>query len=68
MQVINPNGMVQRLNESRKQPRLRERYGRRKDGAPQDAGAIMIAARQDRRSQARETVDSFRGQLFDVKA
>lgn len=66
MKILHPGGMVERLNEHRKRPELRDRYGRRKDGAPKDPTTVKLAAEQDRRSQTREAVDPIRGRLFDL--
>lgn len=66
MRVINPNGLVERLTEQRKRPHLWDRYGRRKEGAPQDPKTLKLAAEQDRRSQTRDAVDPLRGRLFDL--
>ncbi len=68
MQIFSPNGMVQRLNDGRGNPQLRDRYGRRKDGAPKDARTTTIAAEQDRRAEPRDTADPMRGKLFDITA
>ncbi|MGI9493824.1 MAG: hypothetical protein ACR2QF_15615 [Geminicoccaceae bacterium] len=68
MRVINPNGMVERLNDYRKRPQFGDRYGRRKEGAPRDPKTIKLAAEQDRRNQPREETDPLRGRLFDLTA
>ena len=68
MEIFQPNGMVQRLNDGWQQPNLRQRYGRRKDGAPKDARTTSIAAEQDRRATPRDDVDPLRGKLFDIVA
>ena len=70
MRVINPNGMVERLNDYRKrpQPQFGDRYGRRKEGAPRDQRTVKLAAEQDRRTQPREEADPLRGRLFDLTA
>lgn len=66
MRVINPNGMVERLNEPRKRAQLLDRYGRRKEGGMPDARTFKMGAEQDRRSQERDSVDPLRGRLFDL--
>ena len=68
MTVINPNGMVEWLNDRRRRPVGPDRYGRRKDGGPADAASLKIASRQDRRRQPRDSTDPWRGRLFDMTA
>ncbi len=66
MRVINPNGMVERLNERRNRPQFFDRYGRRKEGAPRDAKTLQMATELDRRNQERDIIDPLRGRLFDL--
>ncbi len=66
MLVINPHGMVERMNDHRRRPQPWERYGRLKEGAPQDRRTVKLAAEQDRRSQRRDVIDPLRGRLFDL--
>jgi hypothetical protein len=66
MQVLNPNGMVERMSDQRKRQPLWHRYGRQKDGAPGDPRALEISAQRDRRAAPRDATDPLRGRLFDL--
>ena len=66
MRVVSPHGMVERLNDHRPRPQRWSHYGRRKEGAPKEPRSIELAARQDRRDQARSAIDPLRGRLFDL--
>ena len=66
MQIFHPNGMVERMNGRQERPELRDRYGRRKDGAPRNPITVRTATEQDRREKRREAIDPLRGRLFDL--
>ena len=67
MNLIRPNGLIERLTTA---PRLdidSSGYGRSQQG-PANAETLRIAARQDRRQQQRRQPSAFRGQLLDLTA
>lgn len=67
MNLIRPNGLVERLTPL---PRLQidaDGYGRSQQG-PATAETLRIAARQDRRQQQRRKADPLRGRLLDLTA
>lgn len=67
MNLIRPNGLIERLTRV---PRLQVEpggYGRRQPG-PATPEALRLAARQDRRRQPRRRTDPLRGRLLDVTA
>lgn len=67
MNLIRPNGLVERLTRT---PRLQveaDGYGRSQQG-PADAEMLRLAARQDRRQQQRRKPDPLRGRLLDLTA
>ncbi|MGI9508047.1 MAG: hypothetical protein ACR2QJ_01705 [Geminicoccaceae bacterium] len=67
MNILHPNGMVERIGERHRKPALRTRYGRDKDGSPKDAESWRIARDNDRRDQHRHD-DPLRGRLIDLDA
>jgi hypothetical protein len=66
MNLIRPNGLVERLSLSRLQVGL-EGYGRTQPG-PATPETLRLAARQERRRQPRRKADPLRGRLVDVTA
>lgn len=67
MDLIRPNGLVERLSRTR-QPAVRfDGYGRTQPGpaAPED---LQAAAARDRRRRRRSRPDPLRGRLLDVEA
>jgi hypothetical protein len=67
MNLIRPNGLVERLTRL---PRLQidaDGYGRSQQGAT-TAETLRLAARQDRRQQPRRKADPLRGRLLDLTA
>ena len=66
MNLIRPNGLIERLTL----PRLQgapEGYGRAQPG-PATAETLHLAARQERRRQPRRQADPLRGRLLDLTA
>lgn len=68
MNILHPNGMVERMGDRRRKPATLSAYGRKKDGSPKDQRTSKIASDQDRRSQPRQDDDPLRGRLLDVDA
>lgn len=68
MNILHPHGMVERLGERHRKPTSLARYGRRKEGSPNDARSLKIADEQDRRGHSRQDDDPLRGRLLDVNA
>ncbi len=66
MNLIRPNGLIERLTLPRRQVEL-EGYGRAQPG-PATPEALRLAARQERRRQPRRKPDPLRGRLLDVTA
>jgi hypothetical protein len=67
MDLIRPNGLIERLGRMpQRQPGL-DGYGRSQAG-PATAEALRLAARQDRRQQPRRKADPLRGRLLDLTA
>jgi hypothetical protein len=66
MELIRPNGLVERLWSRRFVPGP-EGYGRSQPGPP-SREAIELAARQDRRGRRRRKGDPERGRLIDLTA
>ena len=67
MNLIRPNGLIERLTPMpRPQVELRG-YGRTQPG-PTSAQALQLAARQERRGRARRRPDPLRGRLIDLTA
>ena len=67
MDLIRPNGLIERLT---RMPRLQveaDGYGRSQPG-PASPEAMRLAARQDRRQQPRRKADPLRGRLLDLTA
>ena len=67
MNLIRPNGLIERLNGSSRLWIEPEGYGRAQPG-PATAEALRLAARQDRREQPRRKADPLRGRLLDLTA
>ena len=67
MDLIRPNGMIERLGWARRSPLVLESYGRPQPG-PSSPEAMRIAARQDRRQRQRRAADPLRGRLIDLTA
>lgn len=68
MQILRPNGMVERFGDHQKRSQFHDRYGRQKDGAPRGERTAKIAAEQDRRGKRRDVTDPLRGRLLDLTA
>ncbi|MEM7043038.1 MAG: hypothetical protein AAF543_09535 [Pseudomonadota bacterium] len=68
MNVLHPNGMVERMGERYRKPGTTGGYGRRKDGNPNDSRTLKIAKDSDRRRESRRDDDPLRGRLFDLSA
>jgi hypothetical protein len=68
MNVMLPNGLVERMSERQERLRSFSRYGRKKDGAPMNAESWKIADDNDRRERSRPDSDPFRGRLVDLDA
>ena len=67
MNLIRPNGLLERLTRV---PRLQveaDGYGRSQPGRA-SAEALQLVARQDRRQQQRRKQDPLRGRLLDLTA
>ena len=67
MNLIRPNGMIERLVRPPRSQIQLEGYGRAQPG-PATAQAVRLGARQDRREQRRRRPDPLRGRLVDVTA
>lgn len=68
MNILHPHGMVERLGERYRKPVLLARYGRKKEGSPNDARSLKIADELDRRRHPRQEGDPLRGRLLNVNA
>lgn len=68
MNILRPNGMVERLGERPQRSAGPRRYGRDKDGSPKDANSWKIARENDRRGRDRQSDDPMRGRLLDMNA
>ncbi|NJO37601.1 MAG: hypothetical protein HC871_08255 [Rhizobiales bacterium] len=68
MNILRPNGMVERLDEPPRRSAGPPRYGRDKDGSPKDARSLKIANGNDRRRRDRRHDDPLRGRLLDLNA
>ncbi len=66
MNLIRPNGMVERLNRVRPQVEF-DGYGRPQPGRS-SAESVRLAAQRDRRRQQRRRPDPLRGRLVDMTA
>jgi hypothetical protein len=67
MDLIRPNGLIERLTQTPRQQVVADGYGRSQQG-PSNAQSQRLAARQDRRQQSRRKVDPLRGRLLDLTA
>jgi hypothetical protein len=67
MNLIRPNGLVERLWFGPRQQVEIEGYGRAQLG-PATAESVRIGARQDRRQKRRRRLDPFRGRVVDLTA
>ena len=67
MNLIRPNGMVERLTHASRPAIEFDGYGRTQAGAT-TPDAQRTATRQDRRRQRRRKPDPLRGRLLDVTA
>lgn len=66
MNILRPHGMVERMSERHRKSDLLPRYGREKDGSPQDAQTMKIAHDNDRRDRRRRDDNPMRGRLIDL--
>ena len=67
MNLIRPNGLIERLTAMPRPQIELQGYGRTQPG-PATAQTLRLAARQERRGQARRKVDPLRGRLIDLTA
>ena len=67
MDLVRPNGMVERLARVTRPAIEFDGYGRAQPG-PATAQTLHLAHQQDRRRQRRRRPDPTRGRLFDVTA
>lgn len=67
MELIRPNGLIERLRSHRRFALGPESYGRPQPGPP-GREALELAARQDRRGRRRRRDDPARGHLIDLTA
>jgi hypothetical protein len=67
MNVIRPNGLVERFWLGPRQQVDVDGYGRAQLG-PATAEALRIGAQQDRRQKRRRRADPFRGRVVDLTA
>jgi hypothetical protein len=67
MDLIRPNGMIERLIGAIDLPDTPEVYGPAKPGRS-TAEALRLATRQDRRRRPRRLPDRLRGRLLDLGA
>jgi len=67
MELIRPNGMIERLIGIIDLAAAPDIYGPAKPGRS-TAEALRLAARQDRRNRPRRTPDGLRGRLLDLGA
>ena len=66
--ILRPNGSVERMIDGQRRPGVLARYGREKEGSPRDARSLKIAHDNDRRRHDRRQEDPSRGHLVDVSA
>jgi hypothetical protein len=67
MDLIRPNGLIERLPPMPRLPVVTQGYGRSQPG-PASPEAMRSAALQDRRQQPRRKADPLRGRLLDLTA
>jgi hypothetical protein len=67
MNLIRPNGLVERLTPMPQPQIALNGYGRSQPGPP-TATTIRLAARQERRLQPRRKAEPLRGRLADLTA
>jgi len=67
MDLIRPNGLIERLTRMPQLQVAAHGYGRAQPG-PANAEALRLAARQDRRHEPRRKADPLRGRLLDLTA
>ena len=67
MNLIRPNGLVERLWSGPRQQVGFDGYGRAQLG-PATAESLRLGARQDRRQKRRRRPDPFRGRVVDLTA
>ena len=67
MNVIRPNGLVERLWFGPRPQVEFQGYGRAQPG-PATAESLRIGAQQDRRQKRRRRLDPFRGRVVDLTA
>jgi hypothetical protein len=67
MNLIRPNGLVERLWFGPRPQVELDGYGRAQLG-PATAEALRLAAQQDRRQKRRRRPDPFRGRVIDLTA
>lgn len=68
MNIIRPNGSVERMSDRAPRPGVLPRYGREKEGSPRDARSWKIARDNDRRRDDRQSDMPTRGRLLDLNA
>jgi hypothetical protein len=67
MNLIRPNGLIERLTPMARREVEPHGYGRAQP-APATAETMRLAARQERRRQPRRKPDPLRGRLVDLTA
>jgi hypothetical protein len=67
MDLIRPNGLIERLTRLPHRLPGPDGYGRTQPG-PATAESLRFASRQDRRQQPRRRADPLRGRLLDLTA
>ena len=66
--ILRPNGSVERIGDRAPKPGVLPRYGREKEGSPRDARSWKIARDNDRRRHDRQHDNPTRGRLIDLNA
>ena len=67
MNLIRPNGLIERLSPTPRREVELSGYGRAQP-APATAETLRLAARQERRGRRRRQPDPLRGRLVDLTA
>jgi len=66
--ILRPNGSVERMSDGHRRPTVLAGYGRDKDGSPKDVRSLKIARDNDRRGRDRQGDQPSRGNLIDLSA
>jgi hypothetical protein len=67
MNLIRPNGLVERLSPTPRHQIELDGYGRAQSG-PATSETLQLAARRDRRQRRRRKQDPLRGRVIDLTA